>query len=90
LATMSHELRTPLTSVIGMSSALLKQFLGTLNPKQAEYLQLIHSSGAHLLNLINDILDLAKIEAGKASLQVSQFSLRRIADEQVSTGAETE
>lgn len=83
LATMSHELRTPLTSVIGMSSALLKQFLGSLNPKQAEYLQLIHSSGAHLLNLINDILDLAKIEAGKASLQVSQFSLRRIADESI-------
>ena len=81
LATMSHELRTPLTSVIGMSSALLKQFFGPLNPKQMEYLQVIYDSGNHLLQLINDILDLAKIESGKASLQISQFCLREVAEQ---------
>lgn len=79
LATMSHELRTPLTAVIGMSSALLKQFFGQVNLKQAEYLQIIHDSGKHLLHLINDILDLSKIEAGKASLSISQFSLQEVA-----------
>lgn len=81
LTTMSHELRTPLTSVIGMSSALLNQLFGPLTTKQAEYLHIIHSSGAHLLQLINDILDLSKIEAGKASLQVSEFSLREAAQQ---------
>lgn len=79
LASMSHELRTPLTAVIGMSSALLKQCFGKLNPKQTEYVQIIHDSGKHLLQLINDILDLSKIEAGKASLALSQFSLREVA-----------
>ncbi len=83
LATMSHELRTPLTSVIGMSSALLNHLFGSLTPKQKEYLQIIHNSGAHLLQLINDILDLSKIEAGKASLQISCFSLREVAEQSV-------
>ncbi len=81
LATMSHELRTPLTSVIGMSSALLNLLFGPLTTKQSEYLHIIHSSGAHLLQLINDILDLSKIEAGKASLQISEFSLRETAQQ---------
>lgn len=79
LATMSHELRTPLTSVIGMSSALLRQYLGTLNSKQVEYVKIIHDSGQHLLELINDILDLSKIEAGKASLEISNFCLYDVA-----------
>ena len=83
LATMSHELRTPLTSVIGMSSALLNCLFGSLTPKQSEYLRIIHNSGTHLLQLINDILDLSKIEAGKASLQISRFSLQETAEQSV-------
>jgi PAS domain S-box-containing protein len=78
LATMSHELRTPLTSVIGMSSALMQPYFGELSGKQKEYLKIIHNSGQHLLQLINDILDLSKIESGKASLTLSQFSLRQV------------
>jgi len=68
IVNVSHELRTPLTSVIGLSSVLLQQHYGALNPKQEQYLALIHSSGEHLLSLINDLLDLAKIEAGKQEL----------------------
>src|SRR5262249_21291754 len=64
LANMSHELRTPLNAIIGFSEALLAKLFGEMNPKQAEYLQDIHASGQHLLALINDILDLSKIEAG--------------------------
>ncbi|MEP0863396.1 ATP-binding protein [Funiculus sociatus GB2-A5] len=81
LATMSHELRTPLTSVIGMSSALMQPYFGELNVKQKEYLNIIHRSGQHLLQLINDILDVSKIEAGKASLSLSQFSLLAVGHE---------
>ena len=81
LARMSHELRTPLTAVIGMSAALLQPHLGNLNPKQSDYIQIIHDSGQHLLQLINDILDLSKIEAGKASLHLSCFSLRQVAQQ---------
>jgi PAS domain S-box-containing protein len=68
IVNVSHELRTPLTSVIGLSSVLLQQHYGSLNPKQEQYLSLVHSSGEHLLSLINDLLDLAKIEAGKQEL----------------------
>ncbi|MBD1861281.1 MULTISPECIES: ATP-binding protein [Trichocoleus] len=88
LATMSHELRTPLTSVIGMSSALLNRLFGSLTPKQSEYLGIIHNSGTHLLQLINDILDLSKIEAGKASLQISRFSLQEVAEQSVASLSE--
>ena len=75
LANMSHELRTPLNAVIGFSEVLNERMFGDLNDKQADYLKDIHASGQHLLSLINDILDLSKIEAGKMDLEVSDFDL---------------
>jgi len=75
LANMSHELRTPLNAVIGFSEVLEARMFGELNAKQVEYVHDIHSSGRHLLSLINDILDLSKIEAGKVVLEPSRFHL---------------
>ena len=75
LANMSHELRTPLNAIIGFSDVLLQRMFGELNDQQADYLQDIRSSGSHLLTLINDILDLSKIEAGRMQLELSPFSL---------------
>ncbi|MBI2207379.1 MAG: GAF domain-containing protein [Candidatus Rokubacteria bacterium] len=75
LANMSHELRTPLNAVIGFSEVLIEKMFGDINEKQDEYLRDIHSSGRHLLSLINDILDLAKIEAGRMELEVTRFDL---------------
>ena len=75
LAHMSHELRTPLTAIIGFSEALRERMFGELNERQADYLKDIHESGKHLLSLINDILDLSKIEAGKMELELSTFHL---------------
>jgi GAF domain-containing protein len=75
LANMSHELRTPLNAIIGFSEVLLERLFGELNDKQADYLNDIHSSGRHLLSLINDILDLSKIEAGRMELEPSGFEL---------------
>ncbi len=75
LANMSHELRTPLNAVIGFSDALREQYFGPLNEKQAEYIGDINSSGQHLLSLINDILDLSKIEAGKMELEIRRFNV---------------
>jgi signal transduction histidine kinase len=75
LANMSHELRTPLNAVIGFSEVLLERMFGELNDKQAEYLQDILSSGRHLLSLINDILDLSKIEAGRMELELGRFDV---------------
>jgi len=75
LANMSHELRTPLNAVLGFSEILLQQMFGPLNEKQEEYLRDIRESGAHLLSLINDILDLSKIEAGRMELEVKDFDL---------------
>ena len=83
LATISHELLTPLTYVIGMSSTLLRWPIGELSQRQRDYLQTIHDSGEHLLEMINDILDLSQIEAGKAVLNVSEFSLTNIAQRTV-------
>ena len=73
LATMSHELRTPLNAVIGFSEVLMDQVFGAVNDKQLRYLENIKKSGRHLLKLINDILDLSKIEAGKVPLKVERF-----------------
>jgi signal transduction histidine kinase len=75
LANMSHELRTPLNAIIGFSEVLDERYFGELTPKQDEYVKDIHSSGKHLLSLINDILDLSKIEAGRMELEVSDFDL---------------
>jgi signal transduction histidine kinase len=75
LANMSHELRTPLNAIIGFSEVLTEQMFGEVNEKQMEYLQDIHSSGQHLLSLINDVLDLSKIEAGRMELEPSCFDL---------------
>ena len=71
LANMSHELRTPLNAVIGFSEVLGEQLFGDLNAKQTEYVKHINASGQHLLSLINDILDLSKIEAGYMELDLS-------------------
>jgi signal transduction histidine kinase len=75
LANMSHELRTPLNAIIGFSEVLSERMFGEINEKQADYLKDIHESGKHLLSLINDILDLSKIEAGRMDLEISTFDL---------------
>ena len=75
LANMSHELRTPLNAIIGFSEVLSERMFGELNEKQAEYLKDIYASGQHLLSLINDILDLSKIEAGRMELEAADFDL---------------
>jgi signal transduction histidine kinase len=75
LANMSHELRTPLNAVIGFSEVLTERMFGELNEKQDEYLKDIYASGQHLLSLINDILDLSKIEAGRMELELADFHL---------------
>jgi len=80
LSHMSHELRTPLNAIIGFSEVLLQRLFGDLNEKQADYLQDILSSGKHQLALVNDILDLAKVEAGRMELELSSFSLRAVID----------
>ncbi|MFO1397370.1 MAG: ATP-binding protein [Burkholderiales bacterium] len=75
LASMSHELRTPLNAIIGFSEVLLARYFGELNEKQDDYLKDIHSSGRHLLALINDVLDLSKVEAGRMDLDLAPFDL---------------
>ncbi|MDQ3280633.1 MAG: ATP-binding protein [Acidobacteriota bacterium] len=76
LANMSHELRTPLNSIIGFSSVLLESTRNVVQPRMHRFLENIHTAGNHLLELINDILDLSKIEAGKMELRADQFDLR--------------
>ncbi len=80
LANMSHELRTPLNSIIGFSEVLQDQYFGAINKKQSDYVGNILTSGKHLLSLINDILDLSKVESGKMKLELSTFSVREIVD----------
>ncbi|HLO15000.1 MAG TPA: ATP-binding protein, partial [Anaerolineales bacterium] len=77
LANMSHELRTPLNAVLGLSESLAEQTSGPLNEKQQKYVTTISESGYHLLSLINDILDLAKIESGQIVLNVNEVDLRQ-------------
>jgi PAS domain S-box-containing protein len=78
LATMSHELRTPLNSILGISESLEEQIAGSLNEKQLKYIRIINESGHHLLELINDILDLSKIEAGKLELTIETISVEKL------------
>jgi signal transduction histidine kinase len=76
LANMSHELRTPLNAIIGFSEVLDDRLFGELNEKQAQYVRVVLNSGRHLLSLINDILDLSKVEAGRMELELGTFNLR--------------
>jgi signal transduction histidine kinase/FixJ family two-component response regulator len=78
LANMSHELRTPLNAVIGFSQLLEQQYFGELNDKQLEYIHEIEGAGGHLLDLINDILDLSKIEAGRMELELERLELAEL------------
>jgi signal transduction histidine kinase/CheY-like chemotaxis protein/HAMP domain-containing protein len=78
LANMSHELRTPLNAVIGFSQLLEQQYFGELNDKQLEYIHEIEGAGGHLLDLINDILDLSKIEAGRMELELEHLELAEL------------
>jgi signal transduction histidine kinase len=80
LANMSHELRTPLNAVLGFSEVLLERMFGDVNAKQEEYLTDIAASGRHLLSLVNDILDLSKIEAGRMELELAEFDLPQTID----------
>jgi PAS domain S-box-containing protein len=80
IATTSHELRTPLTAVLGFSNVLLQGFFGTLNSKQRDYIERIHDSGQHLLDLINDILDLSRLEADRLELDLQAIFLPDICE----------
>ncbi len=80
LSGVSHELRTPLTAIIGLGQLLQKKYYGNLNMKQLEYINDILDSSNHLLSLINDILDLAKIEAGKSTLELTEARVRELMD----------
>ncbi|HLD35591.1 MAG TPA: ATP-binding protein [Planctomycetota bacterium] len=81
LANMSHELRTPLNSIIGFSEVLYDETFGKLGEKQKEYVNYVLVSGKHLLLLINDVLDMAKVEAGKMELSISSLSLKNILED---------
>jgi cell cycle sensor histidine kinase DivJ len=83
LANMSHELRTPLNAIIGFSEVMNREMFGTIGPRYQEYSRLIHESGAHLLDLINSVLDMSKIEAGKFELHEELFDLEEVAQSAV-------
>jgi signal transduction histidine kinase len=83
LANMSHELRTPLNAIIGFSELLLERMFGDLTPKQEEYVRDILSSGKHQLALINDVLDISKVEAGRLELERSAFSVSQLVEDAV-------
>jgi signal transduction histidine kinase len=88
LATMSHELRTPLNAIIGFSEVLHEQMFGELNERQLAYVDDIRAAGQHQLSLINDVLDLAKIEAGRMELELSEVALPAVLRSAVSMHAE--
>jgi signal transduction histidine kinase len=88
LATMSHELRTPLNAIIGFSEVLKEQMFGELNERQLAYVNDVLEAGRHLLSLINDVLDLAKIEAGKLELELTQVEIPRLLESAVSINSE--
>jgi signal transduction histidine kinase len=88
LATMSHELRTPLNAIIGFSEVLQEQMFGELNERQLAYVNDVLEAGRHLLSLINDVLDLAKIEAGKLELELTQVEISRLLESAVSINSE--
>jgi len=85
LASMSHELRTPLNAIVGFSDILAEETAGTLNVKQKRFVNHIKQGSAHLLQLINDILDLSKIEAGQLDLRCEEFLLKEVLPEVLST-----
>jgi signal transduction histidine kinase len=85
LATMSHELRTPLNSIIGFSGILEQGLAGPLNPEQAKQMAMVRASAGHLLALINDVLDLSKIEAGELQVSSEQFDMRALVQGAVET-----
>ena len=85
LATMSHELRTPLNAIMGLSQLLQQGIVGSMNDKQKEYIDCIYSSGVHLLELINDILDLSKVEAGKEDLLLMPLQVEDLCNYVIST-----
>jgi signal transduction histidine kinase len=85
LATMSHELRTPLNAIMGLSQLLQQEMVGNLNDKQLEYIKCIYTSGEHLLALINDILDLSKVEAGKEELYFVTVLVEDLCNNAIST-----
>jgi signal transduction histidine kinase len=88
LATMSHELRTPLNAIIGFSEVLHEQMFGELNERQLAYVNDVLEAGRHLLSLINDVLDLAKIEAGRMELELSPVAIHEILESAVSMHSE--
>ncbi len=88
LASMSHELRTPLNAVLGFSDVLAEQLHDTLSERQTRYLANIHAAGAHLLELINDVLDLSKVEAGRLVLRVEVLPLRAVLEPVVASAAQ--
>lgn len=88
LANMSHELRTPLNAIIGFSELMKDESVGPLNEKQKEYLGYVWESGKHLLSLINDILDLSKVEAGKMELDPGEFDLKNLLERGISLVSE--
>ena len=88
LATMSHELRTPLNAIIGFSEVLHEQMFGELNERQLAYVEDVLEAGKHLLSLINDVLDLAKIEAGGMELELSEVAIPEVLRSAVSMHSE--
>jgi signal transduction histidine kinase len=85
LATMSHELRTPLNSIIGFSGILQQELAGPLNEEQKKQLGMVRDSSNHLLDLINDVLDISKIEAGQLQVAMESFDLRRVIEKVTQT-----